>query len=196
MRLSNQSRVVQVSIVLLLSFGVGVFDNIHVRWRIFFLVCRFCDAHCVWGEVLACRLVYCCRLQLAAPIGQSPFAAIPLGPSASHRPVSFLCLLALSFPFYFPFLSLGRLCQRSPRTFPVPVPRSLPLGGGGGGCMCAVPLLFVPGTTNNYMRTGCIPCGVNHYSADGKSCPMCPKGTYTLREGSTICQQCSNISEV
>ena len=43
----------------------------------------------------------------------------PWCPLASHRPVSFLCLLALSFPLYFPFLSLGRLCQRSPRTFPV-----------------------------------------------------------------------------
>ena len=62
-------------------------------------------------------------------------------PSASHRPVSFLFLLVLSFPLYFLFLSLGlslhrpwclsashhsfpvnslgRLCQRSPRTCPV-----------------------------------------------------------------------------
>ena len=30
-------------------------------------------------------------------------------PSASHHPVSFLFLLALSFPLYFPFLSVG-LC--------------------------------------------------------------------------------------
>ena len=42
-----------------------------------------------------------------------------LCPSASHHPVSFLFLLAQSFPLYFPFLSLGRLCQRSPRTFRV-----------------------------------------------------------------------------
>ena len=41
--------------------------------------------------------------------------------SASHHPVSFLLLLALSFLLSFPFLSLGRLCQRSPRTFPVPL---------------------------------------------------------------------------
>ena len=62
-------------------------------------------------------------------------------PSASHHPVSFLFLPALSFPLYFPFLSLGlslhrpwcpsashhsfpflsfgQLCQRSPWTFPV-----------------------------------------------------------------------------
>ena len=62
-------------------------------------------------------------------------------PSASHHPVTFLFLLALIFPLYFPFLSLdlslygpwspsashhsfpfhslGRLCQRSPRTCPV-----------------------------------------------------------------------------
>ena len=36
-------------------------------------------------------------------------------PSASHHLVSFLSLLGLSFPLYFPFLSLGRFCQRSPR---------------------------------------------------------------------------------
>ena len=40
-------------------------------------------------------------------------------PSASHRPVPFLFPLGLSCPLYLPFLSLGRLCQRSPRTFPV-----------------------------------------------------------------------------
>ena len=40
-------------------------------------------------------------------------------PSTSHHPVSFLLLLARSFPLYLPFLSLGRLCQHSPRTFPV-----------------------------------------------------------------------------
>ena len=39
-------------------------------------------------------------------------------PSASHRPVSFLSLLGLSFPLYFPFLSLGG-CANG-------------LGGGGG----------------------------------------------------------------
>ena len=42
-------------------------------------------------------------------------------PLASHRPVSILFLLDLSFPLYFPFLSLGRSLgrpyQRSPRTF-------------------------------------------------------------------------------
>ena len=64
-------------------------------------------------------------------------------PSASHHPVTFLFLLARTFPLYFPFLSLGfslhrpwypsashhsfpfhslgRLCQRSPRTCPVSV---------------------------------------------------------------------------
>ena len=62
-------------------------------------------------------------------------------PSASHHPMTFLFLLALSFFLYFPFLSLGlslhrpwcpsashhsfpflslgRLCQQSPRTCPV-----------------------------------------------------------------------------
>ena len=43
-------------------------------------------------------------------------------PSASHRSVSFLFLLALSFLLYSPFLSLGRLCQRSPWTVPVSLP--------------------------------------------------------------------------
>ena len=65
-------------------------------------------------------------------------------PSASHHPVTFLFLLALSFPPYLPFLSLGlslhrpwcpsashqsfpfhslgRLCQRSPKTCPVSLP--------------------------------------------------------------------------
>ena len=62
-------------------------------------------------------------------------------PSASHHPLTFLFLPALTFPLHFPFpslglflrrprcpsasphsfpsLSLGRLCQRSPRTCPV-----------------------------------------------------------------------------
>ena len=62
-------------------------------------------------------------------------------PSASHHPLTFLFLLALTFPLpspfpslglslcrppcpsasphSFPSLSLGRLCQRSPRTYPV-----------------------------------------------------------------------------
>ena len=59
-------------------------------------------------------------VQLAAPIGRSPFAALfpwtlslrrRWRRSASHRPVTFLFLFALPFPLYFPFLSLGRLCQ-------------------------------------------------------------------------------------
>ena len=73
-------------------------------------------------------------------------------PSASHHPVSFLFLLAQSFPLYFPFLSLGRLCQQSPLTFPVSLlcvgstqrratslavgqVRPKPVVGGGGGCI-------------------------------------------------------------
>ena len=91
-------------------------------------------------------MVYCSHLQLAAPTGRSPFAPFPWTlsinwgwcPLALHHLVSFLFLLALSFPLYFPFLSLGpwpwcpsashpsfpflslgRLCQRSPWTWPV-----------------------------------------------------------------------------
>ena len=81
----------------------------------------------------------CCCLQLAAPVGLSPLnAALPLNPSfyrrrrpsTSHRLVPSLPLLGLSLPPYSPFLSLGRLCQRSPRTVPVSLlcqvrPRSL-----------------------------------------------------------------------
>ena len=40
-------------------------------------------------------------------------------PLASHHPLPFLFLLALSFPLYFPFLSHCGLCQWSPRTFSV-----------------------------------------------------------------------------
>ena len=40
-------------------------------------------------------------------------------PSATHRPVSSLSLLGLSCPLYCPFLFIGKLCQRSPRTVPV-----------------------------------------------------------------------------
>ena len=58
--------------------------------------------------------VFRSHLQPAAPIGRSLFAALPLDPlppqavvpSASHRPVSVLSLLGLSFHLYFPFLSL------------------------------------------------------------------------------------------
>ena len=59
-------------------------------------------------------------------------------PSASHHPVSFLFLLAQSFSLHFPLVSLGRLCQRSPRTFPVlllcveSTQRRHGRGGGGG----------------------------------------------------------------
>ena len=78
-------------------------------------------------------------------------------PSASHHPLTFLSLPALTFPLpspfpslglsirgpwcpsasphSFPSLSLGRLCQRSPRTCPVSLlcVESTQSGGGGGG---------------------------------------------------------------
>ena len=50
-------------------------------------------------------------------------------PSASHHLVPSLFLPGLSFPLHFPFLSLGRLCQRSPRTVRVSL-LSGPHGGG------------------------------------------------------------------
>ena len=76
-------------------------------------------------------------------------------PSASHHPLTFLFLLALTFPLpspfpslglslcrppcpsdsphSFPSLSLGRLCQRSPRTCPVSLLCVESTQGGGGG---------------------------------------------------------------
>ena len=69
-----------------------------------------------WHDAMVC----CSRLQLAAPTGQLPFAAFPWTlslrrrwcPSASHHPVTFLFLLALAFPLYFPSLSLGLSLHR------------------------------------------------------------------------------------
>ena len=57
-------------------------------------------------------------------------------PSASHHPVTFLFLLALSFPLYFPFLSLGLSLHRpwcpsaSHHFFPF-LSLGLPTAGGG-----------------------------------------------------------------
>ena len=71
---------------------------------------------------------YCSCLQLAGAYWLIAICCPSLGPFPSvgggtHRPlsppVSFLCLLAQSVPLHFPFLSLGRLCQQSPLTFPV-----------------------------------------------------------------------------
>ena len=67
-------------------------------------------------------LVYCSRLQLAAPLGGSPFAPFPwtlslhrrLRPSASHHPVPFLFLPVLFSLLYVPFLSLGCCANRAP----------------------------------------------------------------------------------
>ena len=63
-------------------------------------------------------MVYSSHLQRAAPTGRSPFAAHPLDPFPPQAVVP----IGLS-PLYpsssFPLLSFGRLCQRSPRTFPV-----------------------------------------------------------------------------
>ena len=80
------------------------------------------------GGGVACRL-WCIVLVCSRRRGLANRHSLPFPwtlslhrrwcPSASHRPVPFLFLLVLSFPLYFPFLSLGRLCQRSPRTFPV-----------------------------------------------------------------------------
>ena len=68
------------------------------------------------------------------PLATSPCPLVPwtpvpsVGGSASHPLVPFLPLPALSFPPKTHFLSLVRLCQRSPRTVPV----SLRCVGGGG----------------------------------------------------------------
>ena len=104
---------------------VPVASCAHVQWpRVpsgggggVFALCH--NAAFSWGGGGAVVLVCYSRLQLAAPIGRSPFAALPLAPFPPKAvvpiglspPVSFLFLLGLSFPPYFPFLSLGRLCQ-------------------------------------------------------------------------------------
>ena len=61
-----------------------------------------------------------CCLQLGAPIGLSP------------PPVPSFSLPGLSSPPYSPFLSLGQLCQRSPRTVPVSLLRVGSTRGAGG----------------------------------------------------------------
>ena len=75
------------------------------------------------GRGLACRLgcfvLVCSRWHLLADRHSPPFPwTLSLRrrrcPLASHRPVPSLSLLALSFPWYHPFLSLGLLRQRTP----------------------------------------------------------------------------------
>ena len=75
-----------------------------------------------------CIVLVCSWLRLLADRHSPPFPwtlsfCRRRCPSASHRPVPFLFFLGLSFPLYLPFLSLGRLCRRSPRNFPVSLRR-------------------------------------------------------------------------
>ena len=80
-----------------------------------------------WHDAMVCWS----RLQLAAPTGRSPFAALPLDPIphrrwfplASHHPVTFLFLPVLTFPLYIPFLSLVLSLHRPwcPSASPRPV---------------------------------------------------------------------------
>ena len=86
-----------------------------------------------WCVVLVCsgRRQLADRQSLPFPWTLSPHRR--WCPSASHRPLSCLSPVGLSFPLYSPFLSLWRLCQWSPRIFPVSL---LCLGStqrGGGG---------------------------------------------------------------
>ena len=112
----------------------------------------------LWCVVLVCS----CRRLLAdrhsLPFPRTLSLHRRWCPSASHRPLTFLFLLALTLPIPFPFPSLGlslrrpqcpsashhsfpshslgRLCQRSPRTCPVSLlwgGGDPPLGDGGGG---------------------------------------------------------------
>ena len=94
----------------------------------------WCDDHvCSWRRLLADRH--------SLPFPWTLSLHRRWCPSASHHPLTFLFLLALTFPLpspfpslvlslcrppcpsasphSFPSLSLGRLCQRSPRTYPV-----------------------------------------------------------------------------
>ena len=72
---------------------------------------------------------------------------VPSIGSGDPRPVPFLSPLGLSVPLYFPFLSLGRLCQRSPPPFPT---------GGGGGVtshnhMTDVVIVTSPANNNDWL---------------------------------------------
>ena len=84
------------------------------------------SAHVVVSQVrFRTRLFHWHRPTVGAVSGSCSFFPWTLSlhrrwcPSASHHPVSFLFLLAQFLPLYFPCLSLGRLRQRSLRTFPV-----------------------------------------------------------------------------
>ena len=94
-----------------------------------------------WGVVLVCSWQRLLANRHSLPFPWTLSLHRRWCPSASHHPVPFLFLLALTFPLYFPFPflglslrrlwcpsashhsfpfhSLGRLCQRSPRTCPV-----------------------------------------------------------------------------
>jgi len=50
-----------------------------------------------------------------------------------------------------------------------------------------------PGTSNNYMRTGCVTCPVNTYSADGQACLNCPVGSFAAYAGSSKCTPCTAL---
>ena len=71
--------------------------------------------------------------------GWMPFLAFPWElslrrwrcPSASHHPVPLISQSGLSLPPHTPFLSLGRLCQRSPWTLCFTALRQVRRAGGG-----------------------------------------------------------------
>ena len=123
------------------------------------------DQGCAWGGGFGmtpwCDDLVCSWRRLLADRHSLPFPwTLSLHrrwcPSASHHPLTFLFLLALTFPLpspfpslglslcrppcpsasphSFPSLSLGRLCQRSPRTCPVSLlcVESTQRKGGGG----------------------------------------------------------------
>ena len=99
---------------------------------------RFFPRWSLWtlgGSMTRWCVLVCCWLRLLADRPSLPFPwTLSLHrrwcPSASHRPVSFLSLLGLSFSLYFPFISLGRLCQWSPGLSLVHCSVPGPHGGG------------------------------------------------------------------
>ena len=120
-----------------------------------------------WCIVLVCRWRRSLADRHSLPFPWTLYLHRRRCPSACHHPVPFLFLLRLSCPLYFPFLSLGKLCQRSPRTFPVLLLRIVSTQEQG------IPAGKISGGENfNTPKSGCLvySCG-NHSPWDTADTP-------------------------
>ena len=91
-----------------------------------------------------------------------------------------LSLPALTFPLHFPFLSLGRLCHRSPRTVPVPLPR------GGSTRRRAAALAVGPGASKWTPPGPAQNRGFeshDHPSTPQRATTLCPRDRLKVRRG-------------